>query len=236
MSDAAKAFTYGIALGAGTMFLLDPRQGGRRRALILDKAKRAMHEIEDAAEVGARDLAHRARGAMAEITHAEEPAADRALVERVRAALGRVCSHAHSIEVTGLGGGCVELKGPIVASEVGDVLERVSRVRGVQAIDNDLEIHETADISALQGGAPRRRRRNRTTPALKLLFGGAAAAVGLASLAAGSPIGLLLGGGLTLAIARTVRPPQPVRVELRRGANGATGRGRKEWADTPSPA
>jgi hypothetical protein len=233
MSDAAKAFTYGIALGAGAMFLLDPRQGGRRRALILDKAARAMHEIEDAAEVGARDLAHRTRGAVAQLTRAPEPTEDRALAERVRAALGHACSHPHAIEVTALGSGCVELQGPILASEISDVLERVSRVRGVHAIDNDLQIHPSADVPQLQGGAPHRRRRGRTTPALKLVVGSLAAAVALASVAAGSPIGLLLGGGLTLAIARTVRPRQPLRVELRRMTNG---HGRKESGDTPTPA
>ncbi len=61
MSEA-KAFGYGIAIGAGAMFLLDPRGGRARRALIRDKSVRVAHEVEEAAEIGARDLEHRFEG------------------------------------------------------------------------------------------------------------------------------------------------------------------------------
>src|SRR5437870_5061274 len=42
-----------MALGAGIMYLLDPRGGGRRRALIRDKMIRAGHQAADTA----RDVA-----------------------------------------------------------------------------------------------------------------------------------------------------------------------------------
>ncbi len=61
MSEA-KAFGYGIAIGAGAMFLFDPRGGRARRALVRDKSVRVAHEVERAAEVGARDLEHRFEG------------------------------------------------------------------------------------------------------------------------------------------------------------------------------
>jgi hypothetical protein len=61
MSEA-KAFGYGIAIGAGAMFLFDPRGGRARRALVRDKSIRVAHEVEHAAEMGARDLEHRVEG------------------------------------------------------------------------------------------------------------------------------------------------------------------------------
>jgi len=49
--------------------------------------------------------------------------------------------------------GRVELKGPILAHEVDQVLRGIFKVRGVREIDNDLQPHVMArDVSALQGG------------------------------------------------------------------------------------
>ena len=39
----------GVGLGAGLMYLADPRSGRRRRAVAQDKAFHAMHEAENAA-------------------------------------------------------------------------------------------------------------------------------------------------------------------------------------------
>ncbi|WP_410960003.1 hypothetical protein, partial [Salmonella sp. SAL4434] len=44
------------------MYVLDPQQGRRRRALARDKAVRLAHEAQDAAEVVGRDFSNRARG------------------------------------------------------------------------------------------------------------------------------------------------------------------------------
>src|SRR5688572_6190803 len=124
--DYARGITHGLALGVGLMFLLDPRQGGARRAYVRDKSVRAAHEVERAAEVGTRDLAHRIEGAIARVfasgrNHVEPDV----LVARVRARLGHVCSHPHAIEVASKGDGYVELKGPILADEVSRVLDAV---------------------------------------------------------------------------------------------------------------
>jgi hypothetical protein len=60
--DRAVALLAGVGLGAGLMYLLDPRMGRRRRALVRDKAVRLAHEAQDAAEVVARDMRNRAQG------------------------------------------------------------------------------------------------------------------------------------------------------------------------------
>lgn len=50
------------AFGAGAMFLLDPRGGRRRRALIKDQVTHAAHETEDFLHSKKQHLKNRAKG------------------------------------------------------------------------------------------------------------------------------------------------------------------------------
>ena len=59
---AASAF----ALGAALMYIFDPQQGRRRRALVRDQFVHAGHQIGDAASGVAQDLSNRAYGLYAE--------------------------------------------------------------------------------------------------------------------------------------------------------------------------
>lgn len=52
----------GAGIGAGLMYMLDPRMGRRRRALVRDKMASMAHQAGDAAEVVGRDMKNRARG------------------------------------------------------------------------------------------------------------------------------------------------------------------------------
>src|SRR5207245_1228615 len=103
-----------------------------------------------------RDMANRARGIVAgtkwrlRSEEADEPV----LEARVRAKVGRFVSHPHAIEVHA-DGGHVTLGGPILADEVPGLLEAVRSVRGVEEVVDQLELHEDADVPALQGGVPR---------------------------------------------------------------------------------
>jgi hypothetical protein len=204
----AQSFTYGVAIGVGLMFLLDPRQAGARRARIRDKSMRAIHEVEHATSIGARDLEHRAQGVVARMRGSGRHVADgHVIVERVRTTLGRHCSHPHAIQVLDKGGGCVELKGAILARDLEDVLHAVSRVPGVRAIDDDLVVHDVpGSIPGLQGGQPvhPRGRVFHASPALKLLGGFALAGVTLTSLFAGQALGVVAGGVGILALARSI--------------------------------
>jgi len=56
----------GAGFGAGMMYVLDPRQGRRRRALARDKVVSALSRANDAIGATARDMANRARGVVAE--------------------------------------------------------------------------------------------------------------------------------------------------------------------------
>jgi hypothetical protein len=146
-------FLVGAALGAGLVYLLDPQSGRRRRALFRDKVIRASHLTRDALDATTRDALNRSRGVLAasRARWQSEDVADEVLVERVRAKIGRVCSHPHAIDVR-VAHGNITLRGPILANEAHAVLSTTQGVRGVKAVMNQMDLHETADgVPALQG-------------------------------------------------------------------------------------
>jgi gas vesicle protein len=143
----------GAGIGAALAFMFDPAGGGRRRALARDKAVRAMRKTRDGLDATARDMAQRARGiaAASRGRWSNETVDDGRLLERVRAKLGRACSHPRAIDVE-VREGEVTLRGPILAGEVDDLLATAEAVRGVRAVVNELDPHEDASgIPSLQG-------------------------------------------------------------------------------------
>ena len=106
------------AAGAAGMFLFDPQQGPRRRAMLRDQAVRRYGEACEFMDVASRDLRHRARGTAAAFRALTDrrPISDTQLVARVRSRLGRYSSHPRAIEVSAHGG-TVVLSGPILAAE-----------------------------------------------------------------------------------------------------------------------
>ena len=148
-----RALLSGVAIGAGLAFILDPARGGRRRALVRDKVVRGTRVAGEALDATARDMRNRARG-MAASTRGRfwsEDVDDARLLERVRAKLGRVCSHPHAIDVD-VTDSEVTLRGPVLADEVHDLLTTAASVRGVQSVVNELEPHDSAaGVPSLQG-------------------------------------------------------------------------------------
>jgi uncharacterized membrane protein len=147
----------GGALGALAMYFMDPQAGRRRRARTRDKAVHVAKRLNEAGKVTARDTAHRARGVIAGARRLlqREDVSDGTLVGRVRAALGRVVSHPHAIDVSASDGHVV-LAGPILAHEVRPLIRTVRHVPGVHGLDDRLTVYQEAShVSALQGGAPR---------------------------------------------------------------------------------
>ena len=143
----------GFAVGLAFMYVVDASEGQRRRALMRDKVRRAFRRTGEGVDTTIRDLSHRIGGGINEIYQSVLPdeTSDAQVAERVRATLGRVVSHPHAIRVTA-DDGSVCLSGPILAHEVQPLLRAAASVRGVAAIDNQLEVHEQAgNIPALQG-------------------------------------------------------------------------------------
>jgi hypothetical protein len=176
----------GAGVGAALAFMLDPTGGGRRRALVRDKAVWASRKTRDGIDATARDIAQRARG-VASATRgrlSSEEVDDAKLVERVRAKLGRACSHPRAVDVDARGG-AVTLRGPILADEVDDLIATTQAVRGVTSVVNQLQPHESAaGIPSLQGqgrvaGPSLDILQNNWAPATRALVGASLVATGV---------------------------------------------------------
>ena len=168
------ALLAGAGLGALLMFIADPDRGARRRALVRDKAVRGVRVGGRAITATAADLANRTRGFAAEARGAwQHDAPDEArLIERVRATLGRTCSHPRAIDVTAVDGE-ITLRGDVLSSEADAVLAAVDAVRGVEDVIDELERHaSTESVPSLQGEG----KAPRWAPATRALVGIAAVA------------------------------------------------------------
>ncbi len=144
----------GAGIGAGWMYLADPRSGGWRRAHVQDQAAHLAHEAGGAVEVVARDMRHRARGLVHRLLARvrREEVDDATLEARVRSVLGRVCSHPHSVRVF-CNQGRVRLEGIILAAEHKRTLRRLKKVRGVREVRDELGVSPEAGRQPdLQGG------------------------------------------------------------------------------------
>ncbi|MBI3541763.1 MAG: BON domain-containing protein, partial [Deltaproteobacteria bacterium] len=136
-----------------TMYLFDPEQGRRRRAVTRERAGSTLRRGGRFLRAGALDVSHRARGALAEarhVVHRDEPDDD-ILLARVRSALGHVCSNPHAIDVS-VADGRVALHGLILREELDGLLLRVARIGGVKDVENLLEAHDGSErVPSLQG-------------------------------------------------------------------------------------
>lgn len=144
-----------IGMGAALMYVFDPERGRRRRARLRDKIAHTINVTKMAANTTAHDLRNRAKGIVAEtrtLLSQGDEVSDDMLIQRVRSKMGHVVSHPHAIEVTA-NLGRVTLSGPILESEVDNLLSCVSAVRGVNKVDKDLQVyHSPGNVPELQGG------------------------------------------------------------------------------------
>jgi len=141
-----------VALGAGLMYMFDPRTGRRRRAVTRDKAAKYARRGAERAQALAKQAADRARGVFAEARASDEEwVDDQTLVARVRSELGRVVSHPGSLHVDAVDG-CVTLRGPVFAWEAELALAAVENTRGVCAVEDQMTRHEQpGSVPGLQG-------------------------------------------------------------------------------------
>jgi uncharacterized membrane protein len=217
----------GGAVGAGLMYLLDPRMGRRRRAIARDKVVHAGHKVVDAADVTRRDFANRVTGMVAETRAvlSRQPVSDAVLSERVRARLGSVVSHPSSIEVAARDGRVI-LRGLVLADEADRLIARVAAVRGVRSVENRLDAHaDPAGVPGLQGERFELMQRH-WSPTARLIAGTAGAAMtvyglrhfGLvgAGLAVGG-LGLLTRSATNLEFRRLMgRGPEPHAISVQK--------------------
>jgi uncharacterized membrane protein len=200
------------AIGALAMYFLDPHSGRRRRARTRDQLVHGGKVLNQASRVTVRDTAQRARGVVAStkrLFQRSGEVADDALEGRVRAALGRVVSHSHAVEVYAQKGH-VTLAGPVLAHEARGLVHCVRNVRGVRSVADHLMVHASAEgISSLQGGVPRGGPRfellqRSWSPAARLVAGTLGTGMVARSFREDGMRGVLLGFGGSALLARAL--------------------------------
>jgi uncharacterized membrane protein len=150
-----KTFATALALGAGLMYFYDPEHGNRRRAMVRDKANRAINRLDAAMDQAARDTRNRLRGMLAEMSArlSDQGAPDWILEERVRSNLGRIAENARGVSVSA-DGGHIYLSGPVLHQDRDAIVQMARRTRGVYGVDDQLQVVDSQEsIPALQGEA-----------------------------------------------------------------------------------
>lgn len=129
--------SFGAALGAGFMYLLDPDRGHRRRTQAIERGGSAMRQAGRAAAKLARDVENRTRGMAAHTYRGDQAVDDDILESRVRTRLGRLVEHPHQVDVRARDGE-VTLSGIVGRDECDRVITGVRAVAGVKSVDNRL--------------------------------------------------------------------------------------------------
>lgn len=146
----------GLAVGALAMYIADPSQGRRRRALVQDKVTSVTHRASAAVNHRLHDARNRLSGLQAEASRmlsprCAKPIDDHVLEARVRSRLGRAMPDLHQIEVTAHQGR-VSFVGNIDA-ETAHVLERV--VKAIPGVEAVRQIRQTEGLAARMVGRMR---------------------------------------------------------------------------------
>lgn len=159
MQSKPVSWLGGFGLGALLVYIFDPNLGRRRRAVMRDKLTRFGRKTLSAIDVTSRDLKNRVTGLAAETRNliSHHDVSDDVLVQRVRSKLGALVSHPSSLDVKAENGRVI-LSGPILAREVDGLLKRLSSMREAKAVENQMDVHESAQsIPGLQGQPPQRK-------------------------------------------------------------------------------
>jgi len=147
----------GIALGAIAMYIADPVQGRRRRALIQDKLTHVTHSTSRLMDQTLHDAHNRWSGlqasAMRMISPRQaKPIDDHVLEARVRSRLGRAMSHMRDVEVHAHQG-AVTLSGNLDSEEQEKVFRLVAAIPGVESVVGPMEMH-TEKMSSFGARSP----------------------------------------------------------------------------------
>lgn len=222
----------GAGLGAGLMYLLDPQGGRGRRALARDKSVAALKQGGKAAAKTSRQLGNKTKGLVSEAgsklrqSDLANNLAENggALLKKVQKKVRGAVSYPAAIEAA-VEESRVILRGLVLASEVARLLVALEAVEGVTAVDNQLEIHESArDLAPYKNG------RRWVGPATRVLTGSAGSALALAGLRRKDKLGVALGAvGLGLLAHGLANPDV-------KGLAGRLGRRSKKLSPAAEPA
>lgn len=136
-----------FAAGAALMFYLDPNQGRRRRALVRDKSLSLSHDMRDYAGRKRTHLGNRMKGLAARAGFAgqqRDGIDDAQLRDEIVQKAALLLSNPMAVEID-VEDGVVHLSGRVPAGESDVLLEKIAAMRGVQEIDDQLDVESSTD-------------------------------------------------------------------------------------------
>lgn len=128
------------ALGAGIMYITDPRLGRSRRAWLVDKSRSLMNRTGKSFYRTGKHMANRAKGMAYEARGAGED-----LVARVRTALQRVVPNAHALDISADQEGTVTLGGQMGAEDCQRAVSACEQLPGVRLVVSRLRVADVSD-------------------------------------------------------------------------------------------
>lgn len=133
-------FTGAVGAGCAAMFMLDPQQGRRRRALAFDKIRKYRRKTRETAGGTTVDIRNRAEGKLAAVRNLKARAEKGELGMLVLDAVGKVARGVDiNVETTA---GRVTLSGKVPRAVVEKIRHAVARVPGVEHVDDRIEVIE----------------------------------------------------------------------------------------------
>jgi hypothetical protein len=144
-----------MVIGATIMYAFDEHRGAKRRSMARDKLVHAGHLLGRNLKKHGRDLLNRGVGQVAELRSVVRDrmgtVSDDQLIDRVRAQLGHVLSHAGLLEIVAVEGN-VTVRGPVLHREIDKIRDRIRKIRGVRQYDLQLDPHENLEhVAGVRG-------------------------------------------------------------------------------------
>lgn len=135
----------GMAVGALAMYIADPSEGRRRRALLQDKMTHYSHQTQKAVGRTVRDARNRITGLQAEASRMmsgreAKPLDNHVLEARVRSRIARALPELDEIEVTA-DDGIITLSGNINADHEDRLIELVEGIPGVEGVRHGMQAY-----------------------------------------------------------------------------------------------
>jgi uncharacterized membrane protein len=187
------SWLFGLGLGAGLMYFLDPDLGDKRKAMVRDRLTRMQNQGDEAVEAAVNDMRNRVRGILSNgmAMVSEENLPDQAVEARIRARMGLLARHPGDVMLT-VQNGRVALEGNMLQNEVEGFVSGIQRMKGVREVQNNLHLHQDAgDNPHLQGeGSMFGEKMAQWSPSTRLLVGIGASYLLLYGMVRGGLVGL----------------------------------------------
>jgi hypothetical protein len=150
-ASTALSAAAALAVGVGAMYLLDPTDGARRRALIRDKTTHWLNEAGGFFRATGKRLRNRSRGIAHEAQgmFQRDDVSDQQLAERIRSRIGHLGQQS-TVNVATFNGRAT-ITGRCTPSDLDALLTTVQGTPGVSSIVNLLDVRSENETAGLGG-------------------------------------------------------------------------------------